>query len=198
MAQESIRFNVPFVTQAPTGNWDDPIFKDACEETALIMAYAWITEQRTLDPAEVEQQLREVAAWEVEQFGVHQDTSAADTFYVATEYFYMLADLRFHVTTDDILNALNERNLAILPVDASKLYKNGPPRHMIVVTGYDPATNEFIFSDPGKTNGANMRVNSEILQNSLRDYSTGNHLPVTQQQTAMIEINWPWALDPEF
>lgn len=37
----SIREDVPFISQAPFGNWDEIENQEGCEEASLLMAYAW-------------------------------------------------------------------------------------------------------------------------------------------------------------
>ena len=59
---------------------------------------------------------------------------------------------------------------------------------MIVIRGYDAKTKEFITNDPGTRQGENYRYKSDVLINALRDYPTGNHLPIEAERKAMIII----------
>jgi len=194
-AQNVIQYNVPFVSQAPNGNWRDKIFADACEETSLIMAYAWVMGE-PLEVRNAMHKIHAIAAWEKNRFGFHQDTSVFDTYVIATEYLHLPAQYQSNITVDDVLTALQEKNLVVAPINASKLYRGGPPRHMILVSGFDYSVNEFIYSDPMKKNGANLRISRDVLQSILRDYPSGVHKTVRTQTTAMIKIPWPWIDNP--
>jgi hypothetical protein len=191
-AAQSIQTQVPFVSQAPTGNWKDPVFRDACEETSLVMAEAWVMDQ-SLNPKQVENRLHEVAAWEMQRFGFHQDTSAADTYTMAVEYFHLAANLAYDIGIGDIKQSLSQQNIVIVPIDAGKIYKKGPPRHMVLITGFDSLSNQFIYHDPMKSKG-DTRIDADLLQSALRDYPSGIHKNVTENRTAMIAIHWPWLL----
>jgi hypothetical protein len=194
-AMAKVQYNVPFVSQAPRGNWKDAVFKDACEETSLVMAEAWIM-GKALDPKSVEDTLHEIAIWEKKRFGFHQDTSVGDTFILANEYFHLPSQMLENISIDDIKEALNDKSIVVTAIDGSNLYKNGPPRHMIVVTGYDLVNNMFTYSDPMIAKGSDLLISADKLQSILRDYPSGVHKKVTEQKTAMIKITWPWILDP--
>ena len=39
---------VPFLVQAPFGNWKEPDFQNACEEASMIMAMGWAEGEKTI------------------------------------------------------------------------------------------------------------------------------------------------------
>ncbi len=41
LRQEWTVYNVPYVSQVPTGEWNDPRQIDGCEEAVMAMAIAW-------------------------------------------------------------------------------------------------------------------------------------------------------------
>jgi len=53
-----VRHAVPFISQAPHGQWNVAMFQDACEEASILMAYAWTQGQSKLIPSEVESDIR--------------------------------------------------------------------------------------------------------------------------------------------
>lgn len=55
----------------------------------------------------------------------------------------------------------------------------GPERHMLVLIGYDPETKEFITNDPGTRQGRHYRYHEEVLFSAIRDYPTGDRVPIT-------------------
>jgi hypothetical protein len=50
---------------------------------------------------------------------------------------------------------------------------------MVVIRGYDVDTKEFITNDVGTRQGENYRYPESVLFNAIRDYPTGDHLPIT-------------------
>jgi hypothetical protein len=60
---------------------------------------------------------------------------------------------------------------------------------MLVVTGFDWATAEFITNEPGTKRGKDYRYDYETIQTSLRDYPSGNYVPIPEDApSAMIII----------
>ena len=100
---------------------------------------------------------------------------------------------------EDIKKALSENRLVIVPTDGQKL-KNpnftqpGPPRHMLVIVGYDDTTREFITNDPGTRKGEGYRYSQDVLYEAILDYPTGKHLPVTSSDKVMLTVGEDAAL----
>ena len=194
LAQKYYIANVSFVPQAPFGEWSDKRFQDGCEEAAALIAVRW-AQGKSLTKTQAKQEIIKIAAYEQKKYGGYTDTSAADTLArIIKNYFkYDKAALKNNVTVDDIINELKNGNLVIAPFNGQKL-KNpyytapGPERHMIVIRGYDEATNEFITNDAGTRRGENFRYQKEILFSAIRDYSTGNHKKITGEQKNIIVI----------
>ena len=80
-----------------------------------------------------------------------------------------------------------------MPVDGRGLnpkYKApGPERHMILIRGYDDDTGEFITNDAGTRKGEKYRYKYEKLFNAIRDYPTGDHVPVVGRIKKMIVVS---------
>jgi hypothetical protein len=64
----------------------------------------------------------------------------------------------------------------------------GPPRHMIVIRGYDPATKQFITNDPGTRNGELYLYDAKVLFEAIRDYPTGYHETIYSIRKTMIVV----------
>lgn len=193
---ELIIQDVPFVSQAPTGNWKDPRQQDGCEEAVSYMAMLWVKgEQPPVDNTSVEQKLLAISDWEKEKFGSYRDTSAQDTAgRIIKDYFGLEdSDVKYDVTVGDIVAELVKGNIVIVPADGRKLGNPyftapGPVRHMLVVRGYDPKTDEFITNDNGTKRGEAYRYKSSVLLGAIRDYPTGEDIPITQIRRAMIVV----------
>ncbi len=185
---------VPFVVQAPLGNWKDPRQQNGCEEASVLMAMLWVTGER-MTPKEAEAKIIAISEFEQKNYGHYHDTSAEDTADIMfRQYFeYEKVDVKYRITTEDIKKELIKGNIAIVPVNGQVL-KNpfynppGPLEHMLVVIGYDTKTKEFITNDPGTKRGEKFRYPETILGKALRDYPTGFHLPIKDQITAMIVV----------
>lgn len=190
---QTILLDVPFMVQAPRGQWSNPLFEDGCEEASILMAWHWI-KGTTLTEAQVADEIIKISAYEDTTYGPAQDRSAADTAKLMQDYFgYTKIRVAYDVTAPDIIAELQQGHIVITPMDGRAL-KNpfytppGPERHMVVIRGYDPTTKEFITNDGGTKRGAGYRYGQQRLLSSIRDYPTGNHKPITTTRTAMIVV----------
>lgn len=185
---------VPFASQAPFGDWSDPRQQDGCEEASAFMAVKWARSE-TFTPTEARDAIVDMSNWEKTQFGAYEDTSVADTAnrLMKTYLSFTKFTVQQNIGTNDIIAALKNEQIVIVAVNGQKLgnpnfVNGGPLRHMLVVTGYDAATDEFVTNDPGTRLGANYRYNRSTLGAALMDYPSGNHVPVTTLSTAMITV----------
>jgi len=64
----------------------------------------------------------------------------------------------------------------------------GPPRHMILIRGYDANKKIFITNDPGTRNGELYEYNYDVLFNAIRDYPTGYHELINVVEKNMIVV----------
>lgn len=185
---------VPFVPQAPFGEWRDKRFQDGCEEAASLIAVRWAKGQ-TLNKTQAKQEIIKIAAYEQKKYGGYVDTSAAETLSrIIKGYFnYQQAEVKKDVTLDDIIAEIKNGNLVIAPFNG-RLLRNpyytqpGPERHMIVIRGYDEATSEFITNDVGTRRGENYRYPKNVLFSAIRDYPSGNHQPIKKVEKNIIVV----------
>ncbi|MBI4359799.1 MAG: DUF192 domain-containing protein [Candidatus Jacksonbacteria bacterium] len=173
--------DVPFTPQAPFGEWSDPRQEDGCEEASIIMAIAWVNgEKLTREGAKDE--ILKLAEFQKERNGFFEDTSAEDTSRLMREYYKHESIVEKETSIDAIKKHLAEGRIVIAPMDGQKL-KNpyytepGPPRHMVLIIGYDDKTGEFITNDPGTRRGAGYRYQYQRFMDSIRDYPSGKNVP---------------------
>ncbi len=185
---------VPFTVQAPNGEWNNPLFQDGCEEAVLVMAAAWVNGTK-LTKAGVKKEIESLSDFEVEQFDQAVDASLADTEFLLNTYFGITtAKLQTEVSIEDMKRAVAEGKIVIVPTDGRRL-KNpnfkqpGPPRHMLVIVGYDDAAKEFFVNDPGTRKGEGYRYKESVLFDALLDYPTGNHAPVTSTDKVALMVS---------
>lgn len=188
--------DVPFTSQAPFGGWDDPRQQDGCEETSSLMAVYW-AQHKTLTPDQALAEILAAADYEQATYGSYHDTDAQDTVTrIIKGYFkYTNATARSNINVEDIKKELYAGHIVLTPMNGQKLGNpnftgGGPERHMLVIIGYDPAKNQFITNDPGTRKGKGYRYSAAVIQGALREYPTGDHLPITDEsRTAMIVVS---------
>ena len=184
---------VPFTAQAPFANWNKQVFQDGCEEASILMAMRWV-DGRSLSKAAANRAIIAISKFEWRNYGEFRDLSAADTAQAMRDYFnYQNVMLVQNIRAMDIKRELSKGNLVIVPVNGQKLNNPfytppGPPKHMIVVRGYDVAKREFITNDPGTRRGEGLRYAEAVLEAALQDYPTGHHEPITTIKKVMIVV----------
>ncbi len=186
--------NVPFTPQAPLANWADPRQEDGCEEATALMAMSWV-QGRQLTLAGAEQDIIAISDYEAKNYGSFYDTSVQDTIdRIYKGYFrYNNVEAKYGITDDDIKTELIKGNLVVVPANGRLLnnpfYKPpGPLRHMLVIRGYDPNTDEFITNDPGTKRGEQYRYSVQTIMDAIYDYKTGHAETVISITKAMIMI----------
>ncbi|MEA2097887.1 MAG: ElyC/SanA/YdcF family protein [Patescibacteria group bacterium] len=192
--EKDVLFEVPFISQAPYGNWDDARKQDGCEEATAIMAMAWVGgEKLTLEIAD--EKINKISAYEKKEYGNFYDTNAEDTVErIFKGYFeYDNVEAVLDINKEDIKKELFKGNLVIVPTNGQKLNNPnytppGPTTHNLVIIGYDIDLKEFITNDPGTRNGEKYRYDEDVLENALFDYPTGNHKEIKEIRTAMIVV----------
>jgi len=195
VSAHSVRFDVPFVAQAPNGNWSDARQADACEEASVMMAMAWVHGDSRIDTNVAEPEIHSISDFERAEWGYYEDTGIADTAERILEgwYKYENYEIKEDVGIDDVYRALAAGNVVIAPVDGSILAHPGfrrpyPIRHMVLVVGYDAEHGDFLVHEPGSSQGAYWRYPRQTFADALRDYPSGIHLPVTENKTAIIIV----------
>lgn len=194
--ESSLLGNVPFTVQAPFGEWNISTFQNGCEEAAVVMAAYWVS-GKPLTQDIAKQEIIALTRFEDKKHGQSIDTSAKDTEALLKEYYGVTtSEVRINITLVDIQEALTDGALVIVPADGRKLmnpnYKQpGPTTHMLVVIGYDAEKKEFVTHDSGTRKGQDYRYQEDILYKAIRDYPTGDHLPVKGIRKNMIVVSKP-------
>ena len=159
------------------------------------MAMHWVRGKKSLSKKQAKKEILALADYQERIYGSAIDTSAQDTADRLFKEYYAYEDSKvvYDITKKDIRAELTKGNLVIIPVNGQRL-KNphfkrpGPKTHMILIHGYDTKKKEFIVNDPGTRYGKNYRYKESVLESALRDYPTGDHLPIKNKIHAMIII----------
>lgn len=193
-ASSIVDHDVPFAVQAPAGAWQDPVFQNGCEEASILMA-SRLGSTASFSVEEMKQEIRALSKLSVKLFGTAVDTSALDTLALFREYTGRTdGELLDPATDDEIRSSLSAGKILLVPMDGQTLGNPhftapGPETHMLVVTGYDAATGEYITHDPGTRFGEGYRYPVKQFIGAMRDYPTGDHLPIGSAAKRAIAIS---------
>jgi hypothetical protein len=147
------------------------------------MSMGWINGVKNISPAEAIKQIQAIVDFENKNFGYNADTDIFDVQKIFHNFFsYQKISVSENITADDIENELQKGNLVMTPMFGQAL-KNpnytapGPIVHMLVITGYNPATREFITNDSGTQHGSNYRYKEGVLFDAIWEYPSGSNVP---------------------
>lgn len=191
--EKVIPTEVPFLVQAPFGEWVDPIFENACEEASIIMARHWV-EGTTLSAEQGKKEILALVEYQKKKFGHSIDTSSKDTKQMLEDAYGIVSEVRYDVTLTGMKDIVQEGSIFIVPADGRKLgnphfTQPGPPVHMLLVIGYDAKTKEFIVNDPGTRHGKMYRYAENILYSAIGEYPTGKHVNVDTKKKSAIVVS---------
>ena len=193
IVSQTVLRNVPFTSQAPSGNWGNVVYQQGCEEASMLMAMFWVRGKKITQNG-AEKAILAISNFEQKNYGEFRDTSIQDTAEIMKDYFdYQNIEIQNDITVEDIKRELGEGNVVIVPVNGQRLgnpfyTRPGPLQHMLVVRGYDEARGEFITNDPGTRRGEGFRYKEDILEAALQDYVTGYKEPIRAIHKSMIVV----------
>lgn len=169
----SVKLNMPFASQAPTGNWDPP-YDEACEEASLIVVHHYL-EGTALDPTIMNRDILAMVDHEKSK-GLPVDIDMLQLAQVAKDMFGYDAEVveGAGVTIERIERELAKGNPVILPLagqDIGNPYYSGdgPPYHVLVVVGYDE--NRFVTHDVGTKRGKYYSYDKNVLMAAIHDWN---------------------------
>ncbi|MEI7750135.1 MAG: C39 family peptidase [Candidatus Moraniibacteriota bacterium] len=176
---------VPFTAQAPGAKWSNHIFQDGCEEASMLMAIDWVHGIKTISATEATDGITALADFEIKRFGYYQDIDLSEIVSVFHDRFaYDGVMIRNDITIDGLKRVLTDGNIVLAPTFGQALRNPnftapGPITHMLVLTGYDPSTREFIVNDPGTKRGKGYQYDEKILYDAIWAYPPGTtHPPI--------------------
>jgi hypothetical protein len=182
-ASQKIEQNVPFMVQAPFGNWKDQIFQNGCEEAAMTMAFEWTEGTLTISAEEAQNKIKKLTSFEDESLGYDTDTDIYDMQKIFQKYFnYQDIKTQENIKLDDIKNEIQKGNIVLVPTFGRALSNPnytapGPITHMLVIIGYDPDTKKFITNDSGTKRGKDYQYPENVLFDAIWEYPSGPKLP---------------------
>ncbi len=183
-----VEHQVPFFSQAPTGNWNG-LFQNACEEAVILMVAA-VRQFPYLTPFDIEKKLIEMVRHE-EQQGIGSSMTLANTQKLLKVSYGVESEMIEQPTIDVMKHYLQYRGL-IVPASgvvlANPQFRQPlPPYHMILIIGYDDATGEFIVNDPGTRFGESYRYSYDVVMDAMHDW-TGSQATILRGEKRMLVV----------
>lgn len=168
----AISLDVPFTSQAPHKNWDEP-YQNACEETAILMVMHYL-ENKTFPTPEYADGLIVDLTNKTSGMGYGTSVSMGQLAdIVRTLYPDYEPVLSTDVTIDSLKRELTQGRPVIVPA-AGRMLNNpyysgeGPWYHMLVVTGYDDTF--FYTNDMGTGVGYRYPYPHRVLVDAIHDW----------------------------
>ena len=175
---ETITLSVPFTSQAPEKNWDQP-WQDACEEAAVLMVDAYY-KGYGLSPLFSKDEIQKMVDWE-DQRGWGTSISAK---HLQGLYHHVSGgshNLRIleKPTIREIKEQLSLGNPVIGLVYGKSLNNpyfssGGPEYHALVIIGFNETG--FLTHDPGTSRGKEFVYSFNTIMSSLHDWNGGDVL----------------------
>ncbi len=167
--------SIPFTSQAPYGNWNEP-WHNACEETSIAMVDAYYRDVRSFSKAAAKQQILDIFHIKQTYIGKSLDESANTITTLINQFLSWEAVVIDNPTLKQIHDELDAGRPIIIPVMADLLknphFRGTFPYHVLVISGYDESTEEFITQEPGTRYGENYRYSYQTLLDANRDFDT--------------------------
>lgn len=172
--------SLPFTSQAPEKNWDQP-WQDACEEAAVLMVNAYYSD-KTLDVTTAKEEILKMVEWEETQKGWGRSIEIEKIQDIFNEYLKYSSTKKTvsiieNPTVDQIKQFVVKGQPVLVVADGKVLpnphFRNGGPQyHALVIKGYTET--EFITNDPGTQFGENFKYTYDDLLDSIRDWNEGD------------------------
>lgn len=189
---KELNYAVPFTSQAPFANWDER-HEEYCEEASILMAARFFAKQPIASAADADRAMQKLDAWQVDNFGYFESTTANETAQMARANFPFL---QVEVKTFSLTNMKTELakgNLVVLPALGRELGNPnftppGPVYHMFVVKGY-LADGRIITNDPGTRKGADYIYDANVLASAVADYDHSTKAPDRTKKVMLVISN---------
>ena len=173
---KEINLAVPFTSQAPEENWDEP-WQDACEEAAALMLDAYY-KNYNLSPFFARDEILKMVEWENKQgWGESIEIEKMGNLmvnYLSPKYKVKIIE---NPTIEQIKKYIANGQPVLVVADGKVLpnphFRNGGPiYHALIIRGY--TSDSFITNDPGTKFGENFMYKYNDLMNAIHDWNNGD------------------------
>jgi hypothetical protein len=177
----SMHLAVPFTSQAPHGNWDEP-YQEACEEASVYMVHAYFSgvDEGQIPADTADEVLLKMVEFEMGLYGFYKDTTVEQTGIFAELMYGHAYQVLIDPSVEDIQRKLVQGHPVIVPA-AGRLLGNpyftapGPMYHMLVIRGYTQ-DGQFIVNDPGTYRGEAYLYEFDTIMLAMHDWNDGNEI----------------------
>lgn len=187
---EEIKIEVPFISQAPMGVWDER-HEDACEEASLIMLKYYL-DKKEPNKELGEEEIQKIIDFQIEKYGDFKDTDVKETVQLAKD-FYGIENLKlvYDFNKEDIKKYLSKGKPIIIPAAGRNLGNPyftppGPLYHNLVLIGFTK-DDKIITNDPGTRRGAGYEYDIDVLYEAVHDFP-GSKDEIEKGKKAMIVV----------
>lgn len=188
----SMNLAVPFTSQAPHGNWDEP-YQEACEEASVYMVHAYFSgmDEGQIPADTADENLLKIVEFEMELYGFYKDTTAEQTGMFAELMYGHAYQVLNNPSVEDIQRKLVQGHPVIVPA-AGRLLGNpyftapGPLYHMLVIRGYTQ-DGQFIVNDPGTYRGEAYLYDFDTIMYAMHDWNDGDE--ITEGKKAVLVLS---------
>jgi hypothetical protein len=172
--KSEINLDVPFTSQAPELNWEQP-WQDACEEAAILMLDAYYKDYG-LSPIFSRDEILKMVEWE-ENKNWGTSIGVKRVGELAGWYLGRSMSVVENPTVEQIKNYISNGHPVLVLANGKDLPNpyfsgEGPDYHALVIRGY--TEDKFITNDPGTRRGENFAYNYNDLINAIHDWNGGD------------------------
>lgn len=174
--KKEINLAVPFTSQAPEENWDEP-WQDACEEAAALMLDAYY-KNYNLSPLFVRDEIIKMVKWEETRgWGTSIEIAKIKELFDTYLLEKNKAKIIENPTIEQIKNYISQGRPVLAVADGKVLpnphFRNGGPvYHALIIRGF--TGDSFITNDPGTKFGKNFLYKYNDLLKSIHDWNNGD------------------------
>lgn len=168
-----LNIELPFYSQAPYGNWDNP-WQETCEEASiLLVANLYLDLQ--LDTEQFNQGLLDLVDWQMNAWGAYEHSDVNQTVQMLEENFGLEAKIQTDPSFEDLQKSIQKGHLIVAPFAGQALGNpyfsgEGPIYHMLVIKGYDTEKGHVVTHDVGTRRGADFVYSWDTIENALHDW----------------------------
>lgn len=171
---KQINLAVPFISQAPEKNWDQP-WQDACEEAAVLMLDAYYKEYK-LSVLFSKDEILKMVNWEEDVNSWGRSIEIEKIQLLIENYSKRSSHIIENPTVEQIKQYVAAGTPVYVVADGKMLpnshFQNGGPLyHALIIRGY--TEDSFITNDPGTQFGENYIYKYNDLMNAIRDWNGG-------------------------
>lgn len=174
---ESVILPVSYMSEAPDGIWVGN-WKNACEEDSVYMVDAYYRGLKILSINEAKAFMQNLFSVQDALYGDNKNSSAERTVYLINTHSTFKGKVKENPTIDEIKEEIRQGRPVIsmhygfdLKNENIPFRIGGTSYHVLVIVGFDDATEEFITNDPGDTVQGHYRAYKyNLFMHSIKDF----------------------------